>query len=193
MKSLENVSPVNSLSEIYELFTKLYPEMKAQVSGWQPWGSFTEYFRGIAVSFQDGKRLLFSVGRSPDEEGWNVSGLYLVPAYMKEIPEDVSRSVPAAYNGPVETPEDLLAFFLRMFPEYRYQAVDLQVWRRFSESYRGIMIHLTDRKKVLFAALKHQEIWYAAYPILVPSPDEEDVPRSELEQIVMSDLVIFPD
>ncbi len=191
MKMLQNVTLVNSLNEIYELFTKVYPEMKRQVIGWRKWGKFTDTFRGIIVEFQDGKRLLFSVRRIPETEGWSVSDLYLIPGYVEEIPEEICGSFLARGIGPAESLEDLAEIFYGMFPEHRDQVVDLQMWRRFTSRYRGVMIWLADRKKILFAVQKNGDHWNAAYPILVTAPDEDMAPLGEMEKIMMSDLVIF--
>jgi hypothetical protein len=76
-----------------------------------------------------------------------------------------------------------------MFPEYRDQVFTLELWRRFSQRYRGVKIKLTDGKTVLFAAEEHGGYWDATWPILVPAPDQDD--KSESEIIAISDMVVF--
>lgn len=38
MKQLDHITLVNGLSEIYQLFTQLYPELVLQVKEWYQWG-----------------------------------------------------------------------------------------------------------------------------------------------------------
>ena len=188
MKSLDHVTLVNSPSEIYELFGQLYPEMVRDVCGWEQYGAFTDDSRGITVRFMDDKKMLFSVKNLG--EGWFVNDLYLIPAYVEEVPDQMARSTPASDIVQPETLEDLNDLFCEMLPGYREQVLVLSLWRRFSANYRGVMIRLRDRKTVLFAAVKRDHGWDASWPILVPAPEEEP---SEIDAIVASDIVVFLD
>ena len=47
MKQLNNVTLVNGLSEIYQLFTQLYPELVPQVKEWYQWDEYTDTSRGL--------------------------------------------------------------------------------------------------------------------------------------------------
>ena len=191
MKQLNNVTLVNGLSEIYQLFTQLYPEMVAQVKEWYQWGAYTDTNRGLVIQLHNESKLLFSVHRFDDEEGWCVCGCYMVPAYVTEIPEQITDAAPAMDIGDTENPDTLLDIFCRMFPSYQSEIISSKIWRRYDAEFRGLMIDLRDRKRVLFSAKKQGKRWDAGYPILVPSPDEDDCPSSEIDRIIMSDVVIF--
>lgn len=191
MKNLENVTLVHNPAEIFDLFLRLFPEMKPEVFGWQVLEPFTDSYRGILLHFPSGSRLVFSVRRETDGNSWNVDASHIIPAHVAEVPEKLLASTPAADVGPVESLEDLVHLLCEMCPEFRYQVTGVQKWRRFNSHYRGAMISLTDRKKILFAAEKKDGLWNATWPILVPAPDEEMIPLGEAEQIVLSDWVIF--
>ncbi len=191
MKQLTNVTLVNGLSEIYQLFTLLYPELVSQVKEWHQWGAYTDISRGLVIQLHNNSKLLFSIQNSGEEEGWIVPGCYMVPSYVTDIPESAAGSSPAVNLVSADSPEKILDIFCRMFPDYRSEIISFKTWRRFNTRFRGIMIGLRDRKKVLFSAKKHGGQWDADYPILVPSPDEDDVPTTEIERIIMSDLVII--
>ena len=191
MKNLDNVTLVHNPAEIFDLFLRLFPEMKPEVSGWQVLEPFTDSYRGILLHFTSGSRLVFSVRLDPEENSWSVGASYLIPAHVPEVPEKLLASTPAADVGPVESLEDLVHLLCEMCPEFRYRVTGVQKWRRFNSHYRGAMISLTDRKKILFAEEKKDGLWNATWPILVPSPDEEMIPLGEAEQIVLSDWVIF--
>lgn len=77
-----------------------------------------------------------------------------------------------------------------LYPDYQSEIMSFKTWRRYGTLFRGIMIDLRDRKRVLFSAVKNRNQWDASYPILVPSPDEDEVPTTEIDRIIMSDLVI---
>ena len=191
MKQLNNVTLVNGLSEIYQLFTQLYPELVPQVKEWYQWDEYTDTSRGLVIHLHNDSKLLFSVHKFDDEEGWCVQGCRMVPSYVKEIPENAMGSTPAGNIGPTDQPEELLDIFCQMFPNYKSEIISFKTWRRFDTRFRGIMIDLRDRKRVLFSAENHGGRWDAGYPILVPSPDEDDVPMTDIERIIMSDVVFF--
>ena len=192
MKSLSNITLVNGPDEIYKLFTQLYPELVLQVKEWHQWGKYTDNRRGLVIHLYNESKLLFSIVKfEGDEEGWTTPGCYMVPSYVEEIPKEVAFSSPAKDINIEDNPDVLLDCFCQMFPGFQSEIIGLRIWRRFDETFRGIMIDLRDRKRVLFAAEKNNYHWDAKYPILVPSPDEDDVPTTEIERIIMSDIVIF--
>ncbi len=191
MKQLNNVTLVNGLNEIYQLFTQLYPELVLQVKEWYQWGEYTDTRRGLVIQLHNDSKLLFSIQKFDEEEGWCASGCYMVPSYVKEIPEKIFNSTPAMNVGQADTPDKLLDIFCQMIPNYQSEIMSYKTWRRFDESFRGIMIDLRDRKRVLFSARQHGGRWDTSFPILVPSPDDDDVPMTEIDKIIMSDLVIF--
>jgi len=191
VKKLDNVTLVNGLHEIYQLFTQLYPELVPQVKEWHQWSRYTDTFRGLAIQLHNGGKLLFSIQKYDGEEGWCVPGCYMVPSYVSEVPETVADSTSAMNISPLETPEELLDIFCRMFPDYQSEVMSFKIWRRFGPRFRGIMIDLRDRRRVLFSAKKNRDRWDAAFPILVPSPDEEDVPLTDIDKIIMSEMLII--
>ena len=193
MKPMSNVTLVNGLSEIWQLFTQVYPELVSQVKEWHQWGEYTDSSRGLVLHLYNESKLLFSIHRFNEEEGWCVAGCHMVPSYVKEIPETVIGSTPARNIDPADQPDELLEIFCMMFPNYRSEVISFKTWRRYDQHFRGIMIDLRDRKRVLFAAENHGGRWDAGYPILVPSPNEDDRPSTDIERIIMSDVVFFLD
>ena len=111
MKQLNNVTLVNGLSEIYQLFTQLYPELVPQVKEWYQLDEYTDTSRGLVIHLHNDSKLLFSVHKFDDEEGWCVQGCRMVPSYVKEIPENAMGSTPAGNIGPTDQPEELLDIF----------------------------------------------------------------------------------
>ncbi len=191
MKQLNNLTLVNGLSEIYQLFTQLYPELVIQVKEWHQWGEYTDTRRGLVILMHNTNKLLFSIQKYDEEEGWCASGCYMFPSYASKIPEEIMNSSPAMNIGPIDNPDTLLDIFFQMFPNYQSEVMSFKIWRTYGEEFRGIMIDLRDRKRVLFSAKKHGNQWDASFPILVPSPDEDDVPTSDIDRIIMSDIVFF--
>lgn len=193
MKHLDHVTLVNGLSEIYQLFTLLYPEMVQQVKEWHQWGNYTDTQRGLVIQLHNDGKLLFAVHKFDEEDGWCASGCHMVPSYVNEIPEKMTFSTPAMDIGPTDTPDQLLDLFCRMFPAYQTEVMSFKTWRRYDNEFRGIMIDLRDRKRVLFSTRRNGVQWDASYPILVPAPDEDDVPTTEIDRIIMSDgILVIP-
>ena len=191
MKQLNNVKLVNGLSEIYQLFTQLYPELVFQVKEWHQWGKYTDARRGLVIRMHNDSKLLFAIQKFEEEEGWCASGCYMIPSYVNEIPETIYNSSPAMDIGPIEAPDKLMDIFCRMFPNYQSEIMNYKTWRKFDSEFKGIMIGLRDRKRVLFSAIKHGDQWNTSFPILVPSPDEDNVPTTEIDRIIMSDIAFF--
>ena len=59
------------------------------------------------------------------------TGIVRVPSYVSEVPETVADSTPAMNISPLETPEELLDIFCRMFPDYQSEVMSFKIWRRF--------------------------------------------------------------
>lgn len=191
MKPVRNITLANGLSEIFQLFTLLYPEMVSQVKEWHQWRKYTDTSCGLVIHLHNDTKLLFSIHRFEEEEGWCFSGCFMVPAYVNEIPEKVANATPAMNISPTDSPDELLDIFCRMFPDFLSEIMSFKIWRGYGPRFRGIMIDLRDRRRVLFSAVKTRDQWDAGYPMLVPAPDEDDVPMTAIDRIIMSDIAVF--
>ncbi len=80
MKQLRNVSLWHTPDEVRQLFGELFPEFDKDVGDWEIWFDFNEEARGLRLHLKQGPMVLFLLMRDPEEGGWNVARILLVPA-----------------------------------------------------------------------------------------------------------------